>query len=227
MAVELNHLIIPAKDKWASAKFLADILGLEAGPEWSHFVPVRTNNGVTLDYADAVEFRRQHYAFLVSESEFDTALSRIKSAGIGFYADFNRDGNAGMGLLQACQGSRQDAISQRRHRHNAKARNSLLPDLPSDVLKLVQAAEQALGFLKKRGALFGQNKPLLDAIEDSKAQLLFQPGNGATYGGLRQVDAVGCTGCSAALDDGTQHVEMSEVHNEAHLFGLCINSGEL
>jgi hypothetical protein len=44
MTVELNHTIIPAKDKWASAKFLADILGLEAGPEWSHFVPVRTSN---------------------------------------------------------------------------------------------------------------------------------------------------------------------------------------
>jgi catechol 2,3-dioxygenase-like lactoylglutathione lyase family enzyme len=92
MTVELNHTIIPAKDKWRSAKFLADILGLEAGPEWSHFVPVRTSNGVTLDYADATEFRRQHYAFLVSEREFDAALSRIKSAGIAYFADFNRDG---------------------------------------------------------------------------------------------------------------------------------------
>jgi len=92
MTIELNHTIIPARDKRASAKFLADILGLEAGPEWSHFVPVRTSNGVTLDYADAADFRRQHYAFLVSESEFDAALSRIKAAGIAFYADFNRAG---------------------------------------------------------------------------------------------------------------------------------------
>ena len=92
MTIELNHTIIPARDKRASAKFLADILGLEAGPEWSHFVPVRTSNGVTLDYADAADFRRQHYAFLVGESEFDAALSRIKAAGIAFYADFNRAG---------------------------------------------------------------------------------------------------------------------------------------
>ena len=49
MGVELNHIIIPAKDKRASAEFLAAILGLEAGPEWSIFVPVRTSNGVTLD----------------------------------------------------------------------------------------------------------------------------------------------------------------------------------
>ena len=81
MTVELNHTIIPATDKRASAKFVADILGLEAGPEWSHFVPVRTSNGVTLDYADAADFRRQHYAFLVGESEFDEAfatMSRLK-----------------------------------------------------------------------------------------------------------------------------------------------------
>jgi hypothetical protein len=50
MSVELNHTIIPARDKWESAKFLADILNLEAGPEWGHFVPVRTSNGVTLDF---------------------------------------------------------------------------------------------------------------------------------------------------------------------------------
>src|SRR5256886_14316385 len=90
MTVELNHTIIPATDKWRSAKFLADILGLEAGPEWSHFVPVRTSNGVTLDFADATEFRRQHYAFLVSEREFDAALLRIKAAGIAFFVDFKR-----------------------------------------------------------------------------------------------------------------------------------------
>ena len=103
MTVELNHTIIPATDKWRSAKFLADILGLEVGPEWSHFAPVRTGNGVTLDYADASEFRRGHYAFLLSENEFDSALSRIKSAGIAFYADFNR---AGRGQINHLYGGR-------------------------------------------------------------------------------------------------------------------------
>src|SRR5438132_13503168 len=92
MTVQLNHTSIPARDKRACAKFLADILGLVAGPALSHFIPVRTGNGVTLDFADATDFRRQHYAFLVSESEFDAALARIKAAGIAFYADFNRAG---------------------------------------------------------------------------------------------------------------------------------------
>jgi len=102
MTVELNHTIIPAKDK--SAKFLADILGLEAGPEWSHFAPVRTSNGVTLDFADAAEFRRQHYAFLVTEQEFDAALSRIKRAGIAFYADCNRDARGQINHLYGGRG---------------------------------------------------------------------------------------------------------------------------
>jgi catechol 2,3-dioxygenase-like lactoylglutathione lyase family enzyme len=104
MTIELNHTIVPARDKRASAKFLADILGLEAGPEWSHFVPVRTSNGVTLDYADATDFRRQHYAFLVSEQEFDAALSRIKEAGATFYADFNRDGRGQINHLYGGRG---------------------------------------------------------------------------------------------------------------------------
>ena len=104
MTVELNHTIIPATDKWKSAKFLAGILGLEAGPEWSRFVPVRTGNGVTLDFADATEFRRQHYAFLVSEEEFDAALARIKSASVAFYADFNRTGRGEINHLYGGRG---------------------------------------------------------------------------------------------------------------------------
>jgi len=44
MAAQLNHLIIPAHDKWKSARFLAGILGLEVGPEWGPFLPVRTSN---------------------------------------------------------------------------------------------------------------------------------------------------------------------------------------
>ena len=91
MSIELNHTIIPAKDKWASAKFLADILNLEAGPEWGHFVPVKTENGVTLDFADSTDFNQRHFAFLVSEPEFDAALARIRAAGVKHYANFRRE----------------------------------------------------------------------------------------------------------------------------------------
>src|SRR5713101_3072623 len=82
MSVELNHTIIPAKDKWVSAKFLADILNLEAGPEWGRFVPVKTANGVTLDFDTREEFRPGHYAFLVSDAEFDAAFARIRAQGV-------------------------------------------------------------------------------------------------------------------------------------------------
>lgn len=88
----LNHLIIPAKDKNASAKFLADILGVEAGPEWGPFVPVRTANGVTLDFVDSKDLRTQHYAFLVDDREFDAGLSRLKKDGIRVYAGPHKEG---------------------------------------------------------------------------------------------------------------------------------------
>src|SRR5438067_13288228 len=85
MSVELNHTIIPAKDKWAAAKFLADILNLEAGPEWGHFVPIKTANGVTLDFDTREEFRPGHYAFLVSDAEFDAAFARIRAQGVRYH----------------------------------------------------------------------------------------------------------------------------------------------
>jgi catechol 2,3-dioxygenase-like lactoylglutathione lyase family enzyme len=91
MAVELNHTIIWAKDKWASARFLAYILGVEAGSQWARFVPVRVG-GVTLDFADSPERHHQHYAFLVGEEEFDAAFARIRSAGVTYYADHDRSG---------------------------------------------------------------------------------------------------------------------------------------
>jgi catechol 2,3-dioxygenase-like lactoylglutathione lyase family enzyme len=67
-------------------------MGLQAGPQWANFVPVRVSNGVTLDYADANDFSYQHYAFLVNDVEFDAALSRTRGAGIPFYASFTREG---------------------------------------------------------------------------------------------------------------------------------------
>jgi hypothetical protein len=69
MSVELNHTIIPAKDKWVSAKFLADILNLEAGPEWGHFVPVKTANGVTLDFDTREELRGPPLPYRQFDSE--------------------------------------------------------------------------------------------------------------------------------------------------------------
>jgi catechol 2,3-dioxygenase-like lactoylglutathione lyase family enzyme len=103
MATQLNHLIIPARDKEKSARFLAGILGLEVGRQWAHFLPVQTSNGVTLDFSDSSDFRPQHYAFLISESEFDAALLRLREAAVEFYADFDL---AGPGEINHLYGGR-------------------------------------------------------------------------------------------------------------------------
>ena len=89
MSVELNHTIIHARNGRESAEFLARVVGLEVGIEWGPFVPVATSNGVTLDFASvpAELITTQHYAFLISEDEFDAALERIQQAGITYYAD--------------------------------------------------------------------------------------------------------------------------------------------
>ena len=88
----LNHLIIPAKDKQASAKFLADILGVKVEAPWGHFVPVRTSNGVTLDFVDSKVVRTQHYAFLVDDKEFDAGFAKIKNRGLAFFAHPDKSG---------------------------------------------------------------------------------------------------------------------------------------
>ena len=92
MAVELNHTIVRAHDKKASAEFLATILGLDVGTPMGPFIPVAASNGVTLDFADSNEpFAPEHYAFLVSEAEFDAIFERIQRNGIAYYADPTRN----------------------------------------------------------------------------------------------------------------------------------------
>ncbi|MET9958354.1 VOC family protein [Streptomyces sp. NPDC006326] len=89
MSVQLNHTIVHSLDKRESAEFLAHILGLEVGAEWGPFIPVSTGNDVTLDFATAPagSIAVQHYAFLVSEEEFDVSFEKIRSAGIPYFAD--------------------------------------------------------------------------------------------------------------------------------------------
>ena len=87
MAIELNHTIVPARDPQASAQFLADILGLPVDPPVAHFTPVTLANRVTLDFDHADHVAEHHYAFALSEAEFDAAFGRITDRGITYYAD--------------------------------------------------------------------------------------------------------------------------------------------
>ncbi|KAB8163357.1 VOC family protein [Streptomyces sp. 3MP-14] len=87
MPVELNHTIVPARDPEASARFLADILGLSVDPPVAHFTPVTLANEVSLDYDRFDDFAPNHYAFLLGEREFDAALARLRRGGITHYGD--------------------------------------------------------------------------------------------------------------------------------------------
>ncbi len=91
MAVQLNHTIVAAHDKEASATFLAEILGLPAPGHLEPFTMVEVANGVTLDFMNTDdEIAPQHYAFLISEPEFDEIFGRIRERNIPFWADPGR-----------------------------------------------------------------------------------------------------------------------------------------
>jgi catechol 2,3-dioxygenase-like lactoylglutathione lyase family enzyme len=96
MAVRLNHTIVAAHDKEASATFLTQILGLPAPSLLGPFAVVRVGD-TSLDYMNVEDYKgpnseitSQHYAFLVSESEFDEIFERIREKRLSYWADPGR-----------------------------------------------------------------------------------------------------------------------------------------
>ena len=88
MPVQLNHTIVAARDKQVSATFLSEILGLPAPKPFGPFLGVEVDNEVTLDFMDTDrEITPQHYAFLISEDEFDEIFGRIRERGLEHWAD--------------------------------------------------------------------------------------------------------------------------------------------
>ena len=88
MPIELNHTIVHARDAQASAAFLADLLGRGAPVRFGPFHAVALDNRVTLDFIQTDdELTIEHYAFLVSEEEFDQIFGRIQARGLPFWAD--------------------------------------------------------------------------------------------------------------------------------------------
>jgi catechol 2,3-dioxygenase-like lactoylglutathione lyase family enzyme len=93
MAIRLDHTIVPAKDKMASAEFFAEIFDLTVKP--GYFAQVRINESLTLDFADKSEDwggpgfdprigRGHHYAFHVGDEEFEAIFDRLKAKGIPY-----------------------------------------------------------------------------------------------------------------------------------------------
>jgi catechol 2,3-dioxygenase-like lactoylglutathione lyase family enzyme len=92
VAVQLNHTIVSARDAEASARWAAELFGLQEPVPFGHFWVVETANGVSLDFSDALgEITSQHYAFLVTEDEFDQIFGRIVERGMAHWADPGRN----------------------------------------------------------------------------------------------------------------------------------------
>jgi catechol 2,3-dioxygenase-like lactoylglutathione lyase family enzyme len=84
MAIVLDHTIVPAHDKVGSARFFARIFGLEYTGPLSHFAPVKVNHALTLDFDERSQFEPHHYAFKVSDPEFDAIFGRVKEEGMAY-----------------------------------------------------------------------------------------------------------------------------------------------
>ena len=94
MTITFNHTIVASRDKQQSAEFLAELFGLPSPKPFGHFMVVSLEHGASLDYADVPEdeeIRRQHYAFLVAEEDFDAIYGKIQARGLQHWADPRRD----------------------------------------------------------------------------------------------------------------------------------------
>ena len=89
MTLELDHVIVSARDQRAAARRLAELLGVP----WSEsgvgpFSPVYVNDGLTLDFIDTDEaFPVYHFCFRVGPADFAAILERIRAAGIAFRSE--------------------------------------------------------------------------------------------------------------------------------------------
>ena len=92
VGVEVNHIVIPAQDQRATARFLAYVLGLEAESDSRQFVRLRSCNGLTLEVSELTACGAFQCALLVTGAEFKAALDRIIDASINFFAAFDRTG---------------------------------------------------------------------------------------------------------------------------------------
>lgn len=89
--MHLNHTIVAARNPQASATFLTELLGLPAPERFGPFAVVRIDAYTSLDYMHHDgKITPQHYAFLVTEAEFDTIFARIRERKLTWWADPSR-----------------------------------------------------------------------------------------------------------------------------------------
>src|SRR5206468_7506081 len=84
MGIRLDHMIVPSRTRFASAKFLAELLGVPWQESQGHFTPVFVNETLTLDFADRTDFESHHVCFHVGPEEFDAIFGRIEAAQVPY-----------------------------------------------------------------------------------------------------------------------------------------------
>lgn len=90
MTVQINHAIVAAHDRRASAAFFAEVFGLEKPTEWGPFSTVLLGDGAHLHFAQppgVTEIQFQHYAFRVDDERFDAVYSRVRALNLEHWAD--------------------------------------------------------------------------------------------------------------------------------------------
>lgn len=76
--MHLDHTIVPAKDSVTTAAFYADILGITNLGHYEHFDAVAVDEHLKLLFNQKQDFESRHYAFIVTEQEYDLIFTRIK-----------------------------------------------------------------------------------------------------------------------------------------------------
>jgi catechol 2,3-dioxygenase-like lactoylglutathione lyase family enzyme len=85
--ISLNHTIVVARDREESAAFLTGILGLPPHKHLGHFAVVQVDD-TSLDFVQTDgDVAQRHFAFLVSEAEFDEIFERLSKRGLTYWAD--------------------------------------------------------------------------------------------------------------------------------------------
>jgi catechol 2,3-dioxygenase-like lactoylglutathione lyase family enzyme len=84
MSITVNHIVVPAHDHEASARWFAEIMGLTYKGTHRHLAPVHVNDTFMLDYANVEHVQTYHIAFHVSDDDFEGILSRLQAQGIPY-----------------------------------------------------------------------------------------------------------------------------------------------
>ncbi|MDP1557575.1 MAG: VOC family protein [Nitrosomonas sp.] len=93
MTITLNHTIVPCFDNIESANFYCRLFGFEYIGEFSRFIVVRVNDTLSLDFDSREKFESNHYAFKVSEQEFDEIFERLQNEKIKYGSGPSEDDN--------------------------------------------------------------------------------------------------------------------------------------